>query len=79
MCGPARFSYNLSTDLPILSVAHQAHPAITIERLRGAWMRRRELLLFLATGMMGARAVRAQQKAMPVIGSMLARADVVIE
>jgi putative ABC transport system substrate-binding protein len=31
-------------------------------------MRRRELLLLLATGMMGARAVRAQQKAMPVIG-----------
>jgi putative ABC transport system substrate-binding protein len=31
-------------------------------------MRRRELLLALATGMMGARAVRAQQKAMPVIG-----------
>jgi len=28
-------------------------------------MRRRELLLALATGMMGARAVRAQQKAMP--------------
>jgi len=31
-------------------------------------MRRRELLLALATGMMGARVVRAQQKAMPVIG-----------
>jgi putative ABC transport system substrate-binding protein len=31
-------------------------------------MRRRELLLLLATGMMGARAVRAQQNAMPVIG-----------
>ena len=31
-------------------------------------MRRRELLLLLATGMIGARAVRAQQKAMPVIG-----------
>ena len=31
-------------------------------------MRRRELLLVLASGMMGARAVRAQQKAMPVIG-----------
>ena len=31
-------------------------------------MRRRELLLALATGTMGARAVRAQQKAMPVIG-----------
>jgi putative ABC transport system substrate-binding protein len=29
---------------------------------------RRELLLLLATGMMGAQAVRAQQKAMPVIG-----------
>jgi putative ABC transport system substrate-binding protein len=31
-------------------------------------MRRRELLLVLATGIMGARAVYAQQKAMPVIG-----------
>jgi putative ABC transport system substrate-binding protein len=31
-------------------------------------MRRRELLLSLATGMMGARAVRAQQKVVPVIG-----------
>src|SRR6516164_10216311 len=31
-------------------------------------MRRRELLLALATGMLGARAARAQQKAMPVIG-----------
>jgi putative tryptophan/tyrosine transport system substrate-binding protein len=31
-------------------------------------MRRRELLLALATGMMSARAVRAQQKTMPVIG-----------
>jgi putative ABC transport system substrate-binding protein len=31
-------------------------------------MRRRELLLVLATGTMGARAVRAQQKVMPVIG-----------
>jgi hypothetical protein len=31
-------------------------------------MRRRELLLALATGMIGARALRAQQKAMPVIG-----------
>jgi len=31
-------------------------------------MRRRELLLVLATGMIGARPVRAQQKAMPVIG-----------
>jgi len=34
----------------------------------GARMRRRELLLSLATGMMGARAVRAQQKVVPVIG-----------
>jgi len=31
-------------------------------------MRRRELLLVLATPLIGARAVRAQQKAMPVIG-----------
>ena len=31
-------------------------------------MRRRELLLALATGMLGARAARAQQKAMPMIG-----------
>ena len=31
-------------------------------------MRRRQLLLLLATEMLGARAVRAQQKAMPVIG-----------
>ena len=31
-------------------------------------MRRRELLLLLATGAMGTRTVRAQQKAMPVIG-----------
>jgi len=34
----------------------------------GAPMRRRELLLALTTGMIGARAVCAQQKAMPVIG-----------
>jgi putative ABC transport system substrate-binding protein len=33
-------------------------------------MRRRELLLLLATGTMGARAVGAQQKAMPVIGQL---------
>src|SRR5215469_6236677 len=31
-------------------------------------MRRRELLLLLATGIMGAPAVRAQQKAIPVVG-----------
>ena len=31
-------------------------------------MRRRDLLLMLTTGMIGARTVRAQQKAMPVIG-----------
>ena len=31
-------------------------------------MRRRELLLLLASGTMGARAVRAQQEAMPVVG-----------
>ena len=31
-------------------------------------MKRRELLLLLMAGMMGARAIRAQQKAMPVIG-----------
>jgi putative tryptophan/tyrosine transport system substrate-binding protein len=31
-------------------------------------MRRRELLLWLATALMAARAVRAQQKAMPVVG-----------
>ena len=31
-------------------------------------MRRRELLLVLMAGMMGHRAVRAQQKAMPVLG-----------
>jgi putative ABC transport system substrate-binding protein len=31
-------------------------------------MRRRKLLFVLATGMTGARAVRAQQKAMPVVG-----------
>ena len=31
-------------------------------------MRRRELLLLLATGIIGSRAVRGQQKAMPVIG-----------
>ena len=34
-------------------------------------MRRRELLLLLATGIMGTRAVRAQQKAMPVIGYLM--------
>jgi len=33
--------------------------------------RRRELLFALATGVMGARAARAQQKAMPVIGFLL--------
>src|SRR6516165_8478351 len=37
-------------------------------RRHGARMKRRELLFVLATGMMGARAVRAQRKAMPVIG-----------
>src|SRR5262249_52033888 len=31
-------------------------------------MRRRELLLLLATGMMSARTARAQQKPMPVVG-----------
>ena len=31
-------------------------------------MRRRELLIVLTAGMLGARAVRAQQKALPVIG-----------
>jgi len=31
-------------------------------------MKRRELMLSLAAGMMAARAVRAQQKAIPVIG-----------
>jgi putative ABC transport system substrate-binding protein len=31
-------------------------------------MKRRELLLALSVGMLGTRAVRAQQKAMPVIG-----------
>jgi putative tryptophan/tyrosine transport system substrate-binding protein len=35
-------------------------------------MRRRELLLLLATGVIGAGAVRAQQKAMPVIGQLSA-------
>ena len=35
-------------------------------------MRRRELLLLLATGMIGARGVRAQQKAMPVVGFLAA-------
>jgi len=35
---------------------------------RGAWMRRRELLLVLTTPLIRARPVRAQQKAMPVIG-----------
>jgi putative ABC transport system substrate-binding protein len=39
-------------------------------RRRGDLMKRRELLLALATGMMSARAVRAQQKAMPVIGTL---------
>jgi hypothetical protein len=31
-------------------------------------MRRRELMLLLGSAMMGSGAVRAQQKAMPVIG-----------
>jgi hypothetical protein len=34
-------------------------------------MRRRELLLLLATGMMGARGLHAQQKTMPVIGFLV--------
>jgi len=34
----------------------------------GARMRRRDLLLMLTAGMMDARPVRAQQKAMPMIG-----------
>src|SRR5262249_15604712 len=33
-------------------------------------MRRREMLLLLATCIMGSRAVRAQQKAMPVVGAL---------
>ena len=37
-------------------------------RRRGARMRRRELLLMVMAGMMGHRAVHAQQNAMPVIG-----------
>ena len=40
---------------------------------RGARMRRRDLLLMLTTGMIGARTVRAQQKAMPVIGYLSQR------
>ena len=36
-------------------------------------MRRRELLLLLATNMMGPRGVRAQQKAMPAIGFLSSR------
>ena len=39
-----------------------------LDRRRGVRMRRRELLLLLATEMLSARAIRAQQKAMPVIG-----------
>jgi len=35
-------------------------------------MRRRELLLLLAANMIAARAVRAQQKAMPVIAQLSA-------
>ena len=42
-------------------------------RRRGARMRRRELLLLLVTSTMGARVVRAQQKAMPVIGYLSQR------
>ena len=40
----------------------------SLGRRRGARMRRRELLLLLPASMMGARAVRAEQKPMPVIG-----------
>ena len=36
-------------------------------------MRRRELVLVLAIGLMGARAVRAQQKSLPVIGFLSSR------
>jgi hypothetical protein len=61
MCGPAHFSYDVWTDLPILSVADHAHPATTIEHRRGVRMRRRELLLLLATGKIGARAVCAAE------------------
>jgi len=37
----------------------------------GVRMRRRGLLLMLTASMMGARPVRAQQKAMPVIGQLI--------
>ena len=54
---------------PIASPAHnELIRAATIEPRHGARMRRRELPLVLMAGMMGHRAARAQQKAMPVIG-----------
>jgi putative tryptophan/tyrosine transport system substrate-binding protein len=60
----------------ILEEPHKGEPdgttnrenARPLGRQRGVQMRRRELVLSLMTGMMGARALRAQQKAMPVIG-----------
>jgi hypothetical protein len=42
------------------------------QMLARPWMRRRELLL-MGAGLIGARAVHAQQKAMPVIGYLSQR------
>jgi putative tryptophan/tyrosine transport system substrate-binding protein len=61
----------------ILEEPHQGEPDTTTNRKNerdrlgprsGVRMRRRELLLALTAGMIGARAGRTQQKAMPVIG-----------
>jgi hypothetical protein len=65
---PPERSHPRRTALGRAGYDYQLEEWRPLGRRRGARMRRRELFLALATGMMGARAVRAQQKAMPVIG-----------
>ena len=71
--GP-RYAVDERSDIPknrVRGARYHDQPGERSRRLGrqpGARMRRRELLLLLTTGLMAARAVRAQEKTMPVIG-----------